>query len=155
MADLNTVINEFLRDAQYRVAELSVELDDARDQRLFDKGAFAIRAELILWMDLLFDPRQDVLDPAYNFLDGWDERDIIGECEYLRQKSGMSSIPYATFAGYSPDISNKIIGEGSGETLPVGSPGDHIVYNTSGIPVADPFPTEGGMQSETIDQFFD
>ena len=154
--DINTIIADFLRDTQYRVAELSIEIDQARDQQLFDKGAFAIRAELILWMDLLYDARHNIREPDYNFLDSWEERDIIGECEYLRQKSSMSSIPYLTFAGYSPEIQNIIIGDpgSGGGTLPTGNPGDHIVYNAASVPITEPFPEIGGLQGETIDQFF-
>ncbi len=159
MDDVNQIVNDFLRDSQFRVSELSIIIDASRDtavKSLEVKQAIEWRSELILWNDMLYESRHDIFDPDYNFLTPniWTDRDITAECEFLRQKTGMADVPYITFAGYSPEIRNTIIGEDGGTGLPTGNPGDYIEYNVSGIPQTVPFPSIGGMTTETIQQYF-
>lgn len=155
MADLNTTISDFLRDSQFRVAELSVEMAAMKTKRPEYYRLHDLRAQLILWMDLLYESRDNIHGDDFNYLDPevWSERAIISECEYLRKISGMATIGYITFAGYSPIIRNIITGV-SGGNLPAGLENQYIVYDVNGNPVATNFPTIGGMQTETITQYF-
>ena len=154
MADVNTVVNDFLRDAQYRVAQLATLVNkgktESKRRNRYEKED-SWRAQLILWMDLLFDSKHS-FKTGYNFLGDWTDREIIAECEYLRKITGMNEIAWLTFAGYSQTI-NQII-TGVIGTLPVGTEDEHIVYDASGNPYATPFPVTGGMGSLTISQFF-
>ena len=155
MADLNTTIAEFLRDAQYRIAEISGELVNMKKRRPEYEDLFYLRAQLIMWMDCLYEGRDNVYGDPFNYLTsgvGWTDSEIIGECEYLRQISGMNDIAYLSFAGYSPSIANLITGIGG--DLPAGLENYYIRYDVNGNPVSEPFPNTGGMTTETIDQYF-
>lgn len=154
--DVNTVVNDFLRDAQYRVAELSGVIDDKKrksKRRRSNEKEKDLRAQLLLWMDCLWDSRQTIHGDDYNFLHDWSDEEIIAECEYLRAISGMNEIPFLTWAGYSPSVRTVITQLLTGN-LPVGILDDHIVYDGNGDPIATPFPKVGGMQGETIDVYF-
>ena len=154
MADINTIVNDFLRDAQYRIAEFTIEINEKKKEGYsYDEEQF-MRAQLILFMDLLYDSRADIYE-GYNFLEDWTDLEIQRETEYLRKFTGMGEIPYLTFAGYSPEIRQEILGDGNGVTFPFGNVGDMLIYQTAGIaPVTIPFPEEGGMIGETIDEYF-
>ena len=156
MADYEQTVSEFLRDGQYRIAELTIEIDQKKRDSIDWLEPALLRWELINWMNLLVDPRQDIKDGSNFLLSGsqpWTEREVIAECEYLRRKSGMNNIPWITFAGYSPVIRSE---EGSGGTgLPSGNPGDTIIYDSSSVPRAVPFPQYTGNPNDVnIDEYF-
>jgi len=155
MADVNQVVNDFLRDAQYRVAELAILINkgktESRRQNRYEQEQ-DWRSQLILWMDILYDSRHD-FKSGYNFLYNWTDREIIEECEYLRKITGMNEIAWLSWAGYTQMIREEVTGT-SGSGLPVGTEDEHIIYDGNGNAYATPFPTTGGMQSETITQFF-
>lgn len=156
MADLNTTIADFLRDAQYRVAELTIEMNAMKKKRDEYYSLHDLRAQLIMWMDLLYESRDSIYGDDFNYLDPeiWPEWDIISECEYLRRISGMATIGYLTFAGYSPIVRNIITGGSGSGNLPVGAENQYIRYDANGDPVAEDFPSIGGMETETITQYF-
>ena len=151
---IDEIISNFLRGAQYRIAEFTIEINEKKKEGYnYDEEQFK-RAQLILFMDLLYDSRANIKD-GYNFLADWTDLEIQRETEYLRKFTGMGEIPYLTFAGYSPEIRQEILGDGSGATFPFGNVGDMLVYLTAGnTPVTIPFPEEGGMIGETIDEYF-
>jgi hypothetical protein len=153
MADLNQTVYNFLADAQYRVAELSIEMSEMKVRRSEYNEKHDLRAQLILWMDLLYESRDNLYGDAYNYLSDWTERQILAECEYLRQLSGMAAIGYITFAGYSPIIIANT-NSGSGANLPAGNENDYIRYDVNGNPITEPFPNVAGMTTETIEQYF-
>ncbi len=151
---IDEIVDRFLADAQYRVATLSIEMTDQKKEGLPITNNEWLRSQLILWMDLLYDSRHSIYD-GYNFLGSWSDREIQAECEYLRKLTGMTEIPYITFAGYSPEIRNNIIGGGGGVSFPFGNVNDILVYQTAGnTPVTQQFPEEGGMIGETVFEFF-
>ena len=155
--DIDEIVSNFLGDAQYRVAELGIEINTQKKEGYNIEENTWLRAQLILWMDLLYESRSSIYE-GYNYLGSWSDRDIQAECEYLRKLTGMANIPYITFAGYSPEIRNEIIGDpegGTGAEFPYGEPDDILVYAEAGTtPVATPFPIEGGMTDETIFEYF-
>lgn len=153
--NIDEIIANFLRDAQYRVAELAVVINDKKKEGYNYEEEEWLRAQLILWMDLLYDPRADIYE-GYNFLEDWTDREIQAECEYLRKLTGMGDIPWLTFAGYSPQIRQEILGDSSGgASFPFGNVGDILIYEVAGnIPVPRPFPDVGGMVGETIAEYF-
>lgn len=156
---IDEIISRFLADAQYRVAEYAGEITELKKEGYtYDEQSFH-RAELILWMDLLYESRMPVHD-GYNLLGAWEDREIQAECEYLRKVTGMANMPYITFAGYSPYIKSEIEGgdvipPGGSPTFPFGFVGDILVYENDGTsPVTRAFPEEGGMINETIQEYF-
>jgi hypothetical protein len=157
MANLNTVVNDFLRDAQYRVAELSEIIDQGKRKRKRGRGRTEQerdhRMQLLLWMDCLYDSRQTVYDVDYNFLYDWTDNEIIAECEYLRSITGMNEVPWMTWAGYSPSV-RVVVTQTTTGNLPVGNEDDMITYDGNGNPISIPFPEIGGQQGETLAQIF-
>ena len=154
--EIDIIVSRFLADAQYRIAELGTEINTQKKEGYNIEENTWLRAQLILWMDLLYESRSSIYE-GYNYLGSWSDRDIQAECEYLRKLTGMANIPYITFAGYSPEIRNEIIGgdPSIGVDLPYGVPDDILVYLTAGTnPVPQPFPKEGGMIGETIFEYF-
>ena len=157
MATLDEQINNFLRDASWRIAELSGEIDQLKRQDKTFREQAEQRAELSVFMDLLYDTINPILND-YTFLKvDWTEREIIAEMEYLREHTQMAEIPYITFTGYSPTI---IVDGGTGPgnpggTFPPGTVGQILTYNASGDLIAVDFPSDGGMlTNETIDEYF-
>ncbi len=114
-----------------------------------------MRAELTTFMDLLFDPINNIKDD-YTFLKtDWPEREITLEMQYLRDRTSMSDIPYITFTGYSPQITVQAGGGTGNGTLPAGTLNQIITYNISGNAIVVNFPIAGGMHTgETIDEYF-
>ena len=104
-------------------------------------------------MDCLYESRHTIYGSAYNFLYDWTDNEIMGECEYLRALTGMNDIPYLTWAGYSPTVRTVITQLTTGN-LPVGSEDEIITYDGNSTPITIPFPKVGGMQGETIAQYF-
>jgi hypothetical protein len=151
---IDEIVSNFLRDAQYRVAEFTIAISDKKKEGYNYSDEDFMRAQLILWMDLLYNSRGSIYE-GYNFLESWTDREIQEECEYLRKFTGMGEIPYLTFAGYSPEIRQIITGGGDGISFPSGNVGDILYYATQGTtPITTPFPQEGGMIGETIDEYF-
>ncbi len=152
MADLNTTIADFLRDAQYRVATLSIQMIGMKKRRKEYDRLHDLRAQIILWMDLLYESRDSVYGDDFNYLGGWTDRQIIEECEYLRKIGGMSTIAYITFAGYSPIVRSIITGVVG--AIPPGTENQYLRFNSGGNLVAEAFPIIGGMTTETISEYF-
>jgi hypothetical protein len=137
-------IDDFLRDAQYRIGELSSEIDDVEDngstqyRELYEK-----RMQLITFMDIVYEGKWYIVD-GYNHIqytttagteDMWTEREVIQEIERLRYYTSMNEMPFINFTAHYPQIVNPIGsgGSGNGGNLPAGLPGDTIFYNASGM----------------------
>lgn len=161
--DVTTVVNDFLRDAQYRVAELSVEIDDLNDEgnseyyELID-----LRRQLLVFMDIVYWGRHPIID-GYNFLAGgnaWTDAEIIKECHYLRSKANLNPVPYINWNNYNPEIvsfgdSGTTGNTVNGAVFPTGTLGQYLTYNASGNVVASAFPIYGGaLSSEDIFDYF-
>ena len=152
--DIDQIISDFLRDAQFRITEIGTELDnlaDFQDPRYIELEEQ--RLQLYLYMDILYVGQWSILD-GFNHLD-WDDYEINLECEYLRNETKMINSPYASFVGSYPEIVACISGETGGEGLPSGSPGDFIYYNSNSNPVVEQFPLTVGMaDTDTVTTFF-
>lgn len=155
MATIDDQINYFLRDASYRVAELTIEINGKKNAAKKYKKEAELRAELTTFMDLLYDSVNTIKDDYTLLKQDWPEREIIAEMEYLRDRSSMADIPYLTFTGYAPSITVTNVAGGDTNTLPAGGLQEMITYDVSGNPVSVVFPDAGGMEtSETIDEYF-
>ena len=151
--DIDQVIADFLKDAQFRIAEIGVELDNLADMSSEEYQILADhRLQLSEFIGIIYVGQWNIID-GYNLLD-WDDYDIQQESEYLRTETGMINSPFTTFSCVYPQIVNNIV-EGDGAGLPVGDPGDFIYYNTNGEPVTVQFPRLVGMQSgDTVQSYF-
>ncbi len=146
MIDIDQYIADFIRDAQYRIAEIGVEIDgikNGRSPRL--KELLDWRDDLYLFMDILYVGEWSIID-GYNHLTDWTDEMVQSEAEYLRNKTGMVTSPFTTFVGVYPEIVASI-GGGSSSGLPQGDPLDFIQYNQNGEAVTQPFPQFVGAQT--------
>lgn len=170
MANLNTIVSEFLRDAQYRIGELSVEIN-----KLDKEGSYLVeekrkqRTQLSVWMSVLYEGRWYISDGNYNHLrmteiagleDSWTEYEIISEIEYLRYYTNMNEVPFINFTAHYPQIASSLgsgrsVGSGNTLSFPAGLPGQVVLYDTQSIPYAESLDNYGGMyDTETIDAYF-
>jgi hypothetical protein len=157
-------ISDFLRDAQYRVAKLSVEIDNLRAEGDSDFNFILRRRKrdaLIAFMELCYDPMTYFEANGYNFLKAvtaWSDREIAAEIEFLREYTDMTRVPYMTFSGYYPTILNNILGDGGGPSTPANLPdGDYLNilrYDANGNLQAVSFPEYVGALSLDINDYF-
>lgn len=158
-ARLDQKIQDFLRDSQWRIAELSILMDDSDSKDTPDyKSMDHKRFQLYQFMDIIYYGRNKVYNNEYNFLPAnidWSEKEIEEEIEYLRAFTNMNNTPSLEFVGYYTKLRNEVAG-GSTSSLPIGNPGDFIYYNGVGNPITTPFPSLAGMDdSDTINTYFD
>lgn len=159
---LNDHIANYLRDAQYRIGELSVEMNEIEDQGSYQyRELYRSRLELAVFMDLLYEGKWLIQDGYTHLQVGedltWTEREVIEEIQYLRYHNQMNEIPYITFTGHYPKIVSIINGGGSGSdgSLPAGQFGQFMGFNGSGQPEAQSFDPWGGhIDGESINAYF-
>lgn len=147
-------IANFIKDAQYRIAELGVIIDEEGD---FDspvyKEAQSWTLQLHQYMEVLYVGEMNIID-GFNFLD-WDDYSIKAEAEYLRNLTGMVTSPFITFVGEYPQIVESITGISEATGLPIGFQGQYVGYDANGNPIAEVFPLTAGMQdNDTVETFF-
>jgi hypothetical protein len=128
--ELREYISNFLRDAQYRVAELTYEIHQEEDVYKGDELR-KIRKEIFLFVHVLFVGRYKFYDDGYNFLN-WTETEIREECEYLRIRGRFLKHPYTTFANYNPVITNQTIVIGGEGFIPSGFEGQVVTFDSQG-----------------------
>lgn len=161
-------INNFLRDAQYQIALLSIEMNSLEDKggkRYKDRANW--RLQLATFMDIVYEGHWYILG-GYNHIqytdvdateDKWTEAEVIEEIERLRSLTSMDEAPFITFAAYYPEIFKPTNPIGSntpgGVSFPPGSNGMTIFYNASGEPYADFISPYSGMtDGESINSYF-
>lgn len=162
---LDDYIANYLRDAQGRIAELSVEMALYKDKGSYDYlSLYRSRLELAEFMDILYEGNWLIKD-GYTHLQvgeprpdgGWSPNEVISEIEYLRYIHGVDEAPYINFTAHYPKIVSTIVGGGTGSaaSLPAGVRGQFIGYNISNEPIALDFDPWGGHRdSESINQYF-
>ena len=164
MSDINTEVNNYLRDAQWATAELTTEMDDIKDDgNVGFQRRDAIRLQLSTFMDVLFVADYSFYE-GYNFLYAgdtpWTDAEIQTEIDYLRDIGEMSEVPFLSFADYQQNVVMNVIENGDsvpgiGVNFPNGASGDFLYYaNTGNNPIATPFPTTVGHTTELIDAYF-
>jgi hypothetical protein len=152
--DINQIISDFIRDAQYRIAEIATTLDQLSDKEEPEyKTLKGYRDELYSFMDVLYVGEYGIID-GYNHLD-WDDYTIQAECEYLRNRTGMVTSPFASFVLTYPEIIAYTGANEIGGSLPAGDPNDFLYYGPNAQATAVPFPTFVGMVSgDTVLSYF-
>lgn len=167
---LNEHIANFLRDAQYRVAQLGIEMDELDDEGNYQyKELYKQILRLELFMSVLYKGMWKIVD-NYNHIqivDGhnsddkttWTEREIIQEIERLRYECSMNEVPFITFTGHYPIIVQQVLGGsgsgGSGFTPPAGQYRQFLMYNLAGVLVPVTFSEYGGqLDTEGINDYF-
>lgn len=146
------IVYDFLRDAQHRIAEITIELDrqeDESDERSLD--LLEQRLSLYRFIDILYPTLYDIKD-GYNFID-WDDDEIYKEIERLRLLTRMSSAPYMELDFTANEIVE--LNESSGSaTLPIGTNNQMLVYGTNGEATPQSISNYAGMTTETLSTYF-
>jgi hypothetical protein len=167
MATIATYIDNFLRDAQYRVGQLTAEIDTIEDNGSYQyREKRRQRLELTTFMDVLYEGKWYITS-GYNHIqyggggtdeNTWTEREIIQEIEHLRYYTEMNEVPFINFTAHYPQIVNFITGAGGSGSVtgvPAGLYGMSIFYNASAQAYADYIDPYGGMYTaESISSYF-
>jgi hypothetical protein len=166
---IDQAISNFLRDAQYRIGYLSWKMDELQDSGSYQyRDLYKKRLQLSVFMSILYEGNWGIITPDFNHIQydeatgcktTWTEEEIMREIDYLRYYTGMNEVPYVTFTGHYPLISQSSSGEsggsGSGATLPQGLYGQMLVYNLTNQLVAVDIDEYGGMlDGESINAYF-
>jgi hypothetical protein len=165
-------ILDFLRDAQYRIGELTSEIDSDLNIGEIELPAtkHQMRLELMTFMRVLYDINHAFTDDNYTFIlnkvtpvtynSSWTELMILSEIEYLRVYTGMSEMPLISFPPYWTEVINEeSISTGNegnpSVSFPVGTEGQMLMYNSGGnIGAVDISPYGGMIDNETITAYF-
>lgn len=161
---IDETINNFLRDAQYRIAQYSIRMNEIKDDSSYQyKECFQQRLRLIIFMSILFEGKWYIQD-GYNHIqygdteETWTENQITLEIEYLRYYTNMNEVPYITFTAHYPQIASYLgTGQvGSGTDIPSGNNKDILFFNEVGQLYADSIdPWAGVFTNETITGYFE
>lgn len=155
-------ISNFLRDAQYRIAKISIEMNEIEDKGSYQYDALNhSRAELSVFMSILYEGKY-LIDGGYNHLQigtgkTWTDRELISEIEYLRYYHKMNEVPYITFTQHYPKIIAALSGGGSGSSgsLPSGNLGQLMGFDANGTPTPIDYDVWGGHRDgESINSYF-
>lgn len=151
---IDQYISDFIRDAQFRIAELAVDMDgfDSFESKEYLDAEDKMNS-LYNFMDVLYIGNWSILG-GYNHID-WDDYDIQSECERLRAYTSMVTSPYMTFVGNYPQIVSSITGSSTSDGLPFGGANNFIFYNEAGDPETILFPTSvGNVDGESAADYF-
>jgi hypothetical protein len=160
---LDDYIANFLRDAQYKIAVLSVEMNEIADQGSYQyKTLYKSREYISGFMAILYEGKW-LINSGYNHMQvgeeemTWTEREIKEEIDYLRYYYSMNEVPYVTFTAHYPKIVSIINGggSGSGTSLPAGQYGQLMGFSQSGVAQAEDIDEWAGhLDGETITSYF-
>jgi hypothetical protein len=164
---LNDHIANFLRDAQYKIAEISVKMNEIEDQGSYQyRELHKSRRDLTRFMNSLYEGKW-LIQSGYNHMQigepgegkTWTEREVIEEIQHLRYYNKMNEVPYITFTARYPKIVSIINGGGPGSgnvgNLPSGVFGQLMGFNGAGQPEPQTISPWGGhIDGESITAYF-
>lgn len=133
MDAINKQISDFLRDAQWKLAKLTFEMDALEDdgdnhyQELKEQ-----RWELDYFYSILLETSQKI-EGGYNWLEtaGWTEKDVMNEIHYLRNKHQMNGTPVLDYQHVTHQIISLIQESGGGSGLPTSNGAGNILVSIS------------------------
>ena len=131
--DVNKQVSDFLRDAQWKLAKITAEMDSLEDDgdNLYQDLKHD-RQELDYFYSILLETQQEV-EGDYNWLSTaeWTDKEILNEIHYLRNKHQMNGMP---LLNYQHTIHQIIAfsGASGGSGLPVSTSAGKILISTSG-----------------------
>jgi hypothetical protein len=160
---LDDYIANYLRDAQGKIALLSVEMNELEDQGSYQyRELYRSRLELSLFMSILYEGKWLIQD-GYNHMKigestTWTEREVISEIEWLRYHHHMNEMPYITFTAHYPRIASTINGGGGAGSVPLfptGAYGKLMGFTAAGeAEPQDISPWAGHIDGESISTYF-
>lgn len=167
---IHTDILAFLRDAQYRVAELTSEINEGLEigEIQSPKSKHRLRLELSMFIEVLYEINWGFTN-GYNliltnedpvvYMTGWNLNLLNHEMQYLRNKAGMVNMPLISFGPYWTDVVNISTGQNNppinGGLNVIGVYKQFPMFNISNQLVAVDVDEYAGMLlNETITDYF-
>jgi hypothetical protein len=146
-------VSYFLRDAQYRIAELGnqIKLEYHHDDEKVNYLS-SVRDQLYAFCTVLFINILPFKDDNINYL-SWDEQEIIAEIHYLRSIGGLNDLPIIDFTAYNHEVVDMQNYAGVSEGLR-GSYEQLYSWDANNRPIAVYYSKIAGMNEKTIAQFF-
>jgi hypothetical protein len=155
--DINKEISDFLRDAQYKLALMTAEMDSKEDDG--DPYYMSLkmdRWELDYFYTILYETTM-AMAGAYNWLSTaeWTEKDILNEIHHLRNKYEMNGLPVLDYATITNEIINFVDEGGGGSTVPppIGD-GDILIGTPGGWVVGSLSEYAGMVDTESLNTYF-
>ena len=153
-------IAEFLRDAQYRLAEMSYELSSKSNRKIknYDEKLLLLK-RLTIFIHLLYVEDYPIYDTSFNFLN-WSKNQIIKEIEFFRAKLNINVVAFAEFVNYKTivqlqnqilNITNEAI---AANDINAGSIGQNAIYVDEKTIGPQSFDTIAGYDGTSISQYF-
>ena len=155
MTTIQEHIAFFLRDAQYRFAELtdkknsliSVESKQYKEIR-------SLRWQIYTFMSVVYESYYDIYeDDQSGFLNDWTDDEILAEIEYIRSISGISEAPYLEFVGLSQEII-QVSQTGGSANIDASTTNNIAVYKNSTALKGKPISDTAGKLTSDITAFF-
>ena len=155
--DINKEISDFLRDAQYKLALITAEMDKLEDDGdVFYNDFKYQRWELDYFYSILYETTM-AMQGEYNWLDAaeWTDKEILVEIHYLRNKYKLNGQPVLDYASSVTKIVNFVI-EGNESIIPPSTgPIDILVGTTSGTWLVGSLSNYAGMiNTESLNSYF-
>lgn len=160
-------ILNFLRDAQFRIGELTEQIDELYNIGEIEspKKKHRLRLELMAFMEILYEINWSLEAENFNhvvsypdevYVSPWTRQMILDEIEYLRIHCGMSEKPLMTFVPfYTEIVEGDTEAPSAGGTTITGIPGQIVIIGSSGQAEATDADRYAGMRpNETITQYF-
>jgi hypothetical protein len=155
--NINKEISDFLRDAQWKLAKMTSDMDALEDDGdIYYQKLKENRWELDYFYSILLETGQE-MEGGYNWLEtaGWTLKEILNEIHYLRKKNQMNGMPVLNYQHTVHQIIAFINGSG-GSALPVASSAGMILVSTSlgGWEEATLGNYVGMLDSESLNTYF-
>lgn len=151
---LNEEISDFIRDAQWKLIEMSIYQDQDNDFSYGEaqiKRSLRDRWELYIFMWLLYNNRYNYSEDHASLLD-WTEEQISAEIQYLRNRFNMNPVPVMFNSARKTVL--RFIEQNSGN-LPEGIPGYILGWNQNNEPVPVPVKSiVGAITDVSPEQYF-
>lgn len=156
-AETSAAIAEFLRDAQYRYAELSFELSQRRNKKVTEIALKRKQLkELCAFFNLLYVERYDFVSGDIN-VSPWTEAELIAQMEKFRLELNINVQAIGQFTGHTPNIFIKVqdlTQIGINGSITSGAVGLNAVYSGEReISAEDPVEAVGS-EGLTANQYF-
>ena len=150
-------ISDFLRDAQYKLALMTAQMDSYEDiGDVYYSKLVQQRRELNYFYSILYSHIYEI-DGGYNFLEaaGWTESDILNEIHYLRNKYELNGLPAINYGPVTNVIEVIISGDGGTGNVPEPTvPGQILISGNNGWELGNFNEYAGMADSESLDIYF-
>jgi hypothetical protein len=157
--NIDKEISDFLRDAQWKLAKLTFEMDALEDDGdPYYQELKIQRWELGEFYNILLETQQQ-MEGGFNWLytAGWTDKDIINEIHYLRNKNQMNGVPVLNYQHVVHQVISLVQESGSGGSgLPTSNEAGNILVSTANGGWEETFLSDyvGMLNSESLNTYF-